>query len=116
MRVRVTDELVVEVKRTHIGAVSTLGMEVVDLLAKKLGLTDVSEQRNMFNNDNVLTFRALDDEIAEVVIVDVSKDELLRLIETITEQDYIDCRQLTEHHKCAVITEDELSKALAKYK
>lgn len=116
MRVRVTDELVIEVKRTHIGAVSTLGMEVVDLLAKKLGLTDVSEQRDMFNNDNVLTFKAMDDEIAEVVIVDASKNELLGLIETITEQDYIDCRQLTEHHKCAVIAEDELSKALAKYK
>ena len=77
MRVKVTDELVIEVKRTHIGAVSTLGMEVVDLLAKKLGLTDVSEQRDMFNNNNVLTFKALDDEIAEVVIVDASKNELL---------------------------------------
>lgn len=113
MRVRVTDELVVEVKRTHIGVVSVLGMEVVDLLAKKLGLTDVSEQCDLFNKGNILTFRSLDDEVAEVVIVDTSKDELIRLIETITEQDYLDCRQLTEQHKCAVITEKELSKALA---
>ena len=63
MRVRVTDELVVEVKRTHIGVVSVLGAEVVDLLAKKLGLTDVSEQHDLFNKGNILTFRSLDDEI-----------------------------------------------------